>query len=404
MIRLSIILPVSVLAASLSMPAGLLANADDAASKPKAKATEASAPVKDAAAPAKPKRELSPAQVALRDQVRRVLAMQQKQAFNTRDNSATEILGYCQGFGCATEVSDGANGKRINGITCLCWGYPCAGFEMLGYSQGRIAAQIGYGSQQHPGEFLAMLAMSRVQPDYPVRVGTDARTVADIVEAEKLACRSSADMSLALIGLSYYVDEPEWKNDLGEMWSIERILKDEVAQPVVTAPEGGLNRLMGLSYAVARRAKRGQPIDGQFQRAKKYVSDFQEFAMQLQNADGSWGPHFLTAKSTSQDAAAQLRSTGRILEWLAMSLSDQKIEDARIGSAVEYVARLLSSQRYLSNAPALATREIVSMGRALHGLNVYDDRVFKPADAVEEKPAAENPSAASRNTTDSKAR
>lgn len=409
MTRFPTVFPLSALTLCLLMPAFVLANADDVASKPEARpSTEAASPGKDAVAPpAKPAKELSQAQAALRDRVRRVLAMHQKQTFNTRDNSATEIMGYCQGYGCATEVSlEGPNGKRINGITSLCWGYPCAGYELLGRSKDRIAARIGYGYQQHPGEFLAMLAISRVPPDYQVRVGTDTRTVADIVEAEKLACRAGADLSLALIGLSYYVDEPEWKNDLGETWSIDQILKNEVAQPVVTAPEGGLNRLMGLSYAVARRAKRGQPIDGQFQRAKKYVSDFHEFAIQLQNPDGSWGPQFLAAKSVSQDAASQLRSTGRVLEWLAMSLPDEKIDDAPIGVAADYVVRLLSSQRYLSNAPALPTREIVSMGHAIHALNVYDDRVFKPADVVEEKPAVEKPSAAaaSRDTADSKAR
>ena len=148
--------------------------------------------------------------------------------------------------------------------------------------------------------------------------------MADLVEAEKLACRSGSDLSLKLIGLSYYVDEPEWKNDLGETWSIERIIREELGQPVVTAPEGGLNRLLGLSYAVARRAKRGQPIDGQFERAEKYTADFHAFALQLQNADGSWGPQFLAARSMSPDAASQLRSTGRVLEWLAISLARQE--------------------------------------------------------------------------------
>ena len=60
---------------------------------------------------------------------------------------------------------------------------------------------------------------------------------------------------------------------------------------------------------------------------------------------------------------------------------------------MDYVTQLLGSQRYQWNAPSLSTREIVSMGHALHALAVYDQRVFKPADA-EEKPAAEKPSPA----------
>ena len=174
---------------------------------------------------------------------------------------------------------------------------------------------------------------------------------------------------------------------------------------MVSAPEGGLNRLLGLSYAVARREKRQQPMDGQFQRAEKYVTDFQEFALRLQSADGSWGPSFLAARSTSEDAPTQLRSTGRVLEWLTMSLSDKKLEDPRVVAAVNSVTRLFANQRYQSNVQELPTQEIVSVGHALHALAVYDQRVFKPAD-VPEKPAAteQTPTTANSDAEASKSR
>jgi hypothetical protein len=400
MIRMDRVFRFGILAACLGMASNVAFGADDAAAKAPAK-TEQSAKAavsSKKAEPAKPKRTLAPALVPLRDLVRQSLDVQRQQAFNSNDNTPTEILGYNLGFGCNTEVTLN-NGQRINGITCLCWNYPCAGFEMLGYNNKRVAAKIGYGSQERPGEFLAMLALSRVPSDYPVRVGQATRTVADIVESEKLSCRSGSDLSLKLVGLSFYVDEPEWKNDLGETWSIERVIREEIGQPVVSvnAPESGLNRLMGLSVAVARRAKRDQAINGQFQRAQKYTSDFQEFALQLQNSDGSWGPYFLAARSTSPDVASQLRSTGRILEWLAMSLPDKKLEDARVTNAVQCVANILGSQQY-QNVASLSTRDIVSVGHAIHGLCVYDERVFKPTDGATEKPAAEKPVANESDT------
>ena len=408
MIRFHRILSAGALAAFLFVSPGSLAAASKAETEPAgAVTTDSETPAKGDSAPAaKPQRELSPALATLRDQVRRTLARHQTQKFNTQLNSATEIMNYCLAFGCATEVSlEGANGRRINGITCLCWDYPCAGFAMMGHSHDHIAPRIGYGFQERPGEFLAMLAMSRVQPDYPVRSGEDVRSVADVVEAEKLGCRSGSDMSLKLIGLSYYVDEPEWKNDLGETWSVERIVREELAKPVVSASEGGLNRLMGLSCAVARRVKDEQPIDGQLQRARKYTNDFQAFALKLQNSDGSWGPHFLAARSTSPDMASQLRSTGRVLEWLAVSLPEQKLEDPQVINAVQYLVRLLSSQRYQRNTPSLSTQEIVAVGHALHGLNVYDRRVFKSADPVESSAADAQPAAAAKEKTNgSKAR
>ena len=374
----------------------IAAHAADVPAKPESKSTNTAKPgaavekKADPVSPAKPAKALPQTLVPLRDLVRQTLEVQRNQAYNSGDNTATEILGYSLGFGCGTEVAlNGAGGQRINGITCLCWNYPCAGFEMLGFNQNRVAAKIGYGSQERPGEFLAALALSRVPADYPVRVGKTTRTVADIVESEKLDCRSGNDLSLKLISLPFYVEQPEWKNDLGETWSIERIMREEISQPVVTAPEGGLNRLMGLSYAVSRRAKQGLPLDGQYERAQKYTSEFQTFALQMQNADGSWGSYFLAARSTSPDLPAQLRSTGRIVEWLAMSLPDEKLTDSRMTNAVQCLARLLGSQQYQNGAAAVSTQEIVSMGHALHALNVYDSRVFKPTDGAAEKPATE---------------
>ena len=179
MIRLHSLLPLGIVTACLIVPAGLWAGTNDAASKAakpakatapadKGKPADAATPTQAAPAPAKPKKKLTASETARRDLVRATLAMHQKLPLNTRDNSATEITSYCLAFGCGSEVlRDAADENHINGITCLCWGYPCAGFQLLGLSQGHVAARIGYGCQEHPGEFLAMLAMSRGPDELP---------------------------------------------------------------------------------------------------------------------------------------------------------------------------------------------------------------------------------------------
>ncbi len=346
----------------------------------------------------KAKRSVPANVVALREPVRQILTQQQSQPFNTRDNFPGEIMDFCLAFGCGTEVSlEGVGGQRINGITCLCWNYPCAGFEMLRMGQGHIVARIGYGCQEYPGELIAALAISGVPATYPIRVRSDVRTVADLVAGEQLSCRAHTNMSLKLIGLTYYVEAPSWKNDLGEEWSLERVIQQEIAQPVVSAPDGGLNRLMGLAYVVRHRVKHELPIEGQYQRAQKYIDDFYDFALRLQNSDGTWGPYLLAARSASSDATTQLWATGRVLEWLAMSLPDERLTDPRVILALEQVVRLLGSQRYQQNVPSLSTQEIGAFGHALHALAVYDERVLKPIDAAEkaaaEKAAAEKAAA-----------
>ena len=181
------------------------------------------------------------------------------------------------------------------------------------------------------------------------------------------------------------------------------MIDEELDQPVVTASDGGLNRLMGLSYAVARRAKRGQPIEGQFQRAQKYIGEFQEFALRLQNADGSWGPYFLAARAASPDAAVAVAIDRPRAGMAGDVVARREATDPRVVSAVECVTRLVGSQRYQWNAPSLSTQEIVSLGHALHALAIYDQRVFKPVDA-DEKPADKEsePATASRSAESAK--
>ncbi len=44
-------------------------------------------------------------------------------------------------------------------------------------------------------------------------------------------------------------------------------MKPEIERPILTAADGGTARLLGLGYAVARRIRRGQPVDVAYQEA-----------------------------------------------------------------------------------------------------------------------------------------
>ncbi len=342
-------------------------------------AADATPPETPPEAQPEPPPELTTAQAAMRDRVRHTVAALYRQPLNLRDNTATELMHVCLAFGCNTQVYRGGSSRqKVNGITSLCWNYPCAGYEALGHSDGRIAARIGYGLQQHHGQLLSVLALSRVQATYPVRVGEDVRTVAELVESEKLSCRSGIDLSLKLIGLSYYAgDQPTWQNDRGEAWSLEQIIKEELARPMPGLGSDAARRLTALGYAVSRRAKRNQPIDGQFLRAQKFLADCRDYALKLQNSDGSWGPQRRTTSRSSYMQTAQLQATGRVLQWLAVWLPEDGLEDPRMLRAVEYLNGELG--RYSrTNVPSLTTRDIGMVMQALHALTVYDRRFFQP--------------------------
>jgi len=253
--------------------------------------------------------------------------------------------------------------------------------------EARIMARVGYGLQEHPSQFLAVLAQSRVPAGYEIRVGQEQRTMADLVEFEKLACRSGGDLSLTLVGLSYYVgDDATWKNQLGETWSLERMLEHELDRAVSQADCDVTNRFLGISCAVGRRLSQRAALDGQYARAQKYLTECQEHALSLQNPDGSWHPGFLAYRGTSPDLAGMLRSTGHILEWLALSLPDARLEDPRVVKSASYLTTLLEN-RQAANAPSGTPREIGALMHAAHTLMIYDQRMFKVNPATDDASA-----------------
>ena len=375
----------------LEEPPAETARPSDGRSKPlpsRAEPSESPQATKPAA-PVQPPRPLSPAQVALRDRLRRVVGFYQAQALNPQEHTATELLYAATAFGCNTEVQP-PGGKKLNGITYLCWNLPCAGRELLTMVDGRIAARVGYTFQAQPGQLLAVLALARVPRNYPMRAGDQVRSVADLVEYEKLSCRAGSELSLKLIGLSYYVDEPVWQNDMGEDWSLERMVGELLAQPTATLSEGGTTRLLALAAAIGHLQRRNQPLEGRFAQAQQLLDRFWTIAFDVQNADGSWGPTYFVGRSVSREPAVQLNSTGQMLRWLVRWTPHDQLDDPRIVRSVQYLLEMLGGQRYSWNLRAMSTRDIAAVMHALDALSAYDERL-SGAFVSGETPAAARP-------------
>ncbi len=354
--------------------AGTAATALSPASKGKP-ASEAKAP----AAKPQSKVEISPELAALRDRVRRTLVLYFHQLVNTADNTPADVLQFCLAFGCDTEIRYGsAAGTPMNGIGCLCWDYPCEGYQLLVGDQHRIMARVGYGFQEEPSQLLAMLAQSGVPADYEMRCGTRKGTVNDLVESEKLDCRAGSDLSLKLVGMSFYVENGrEWKNRMGDTWSVERIVREELDRSPAENNVDVTNRLLGLSHAVQRQLRVKKPVEGQYLRASQYVSECEDFAFRLQNTDGSWHPTFFAARGTSNDAVGSLRSTGHILEWLAYALPEERLGDRRVVKSVDYLAGSLEALASRWNVSTATPQEMGAVMHAAHALRTYDRRAFK---------------------------
>ena len=330
--------------------------------------------------------ELTPELATLRDKVRQVLKIYAPKHLSARDNSPWEVMHAIIAYGVDTELfKNGPGSETVNAIGWMCYNRPCRGEQMLFANRGKVDAKRGPGVQGHAGQFLAILAQSHLKSDYPLNVNGKQFTLQDLIENEKENCFAGEELTFKLIALMHYLDsDATWTTRDGQEWSIQRLVREELKQPIRGAACGGTHRLMGFSYAVNKRIQRGKPVVGEFRRAQIFLQDFHRYTFSLQNPDGSFSTEWFTRPASDPDIDRRLKTSGHILEWIAFSLTDSELRDPRTIKAVDYVSTIL-----LKNPQH--KWEVGPLGHGLHSLAIYDTRVFKPADAVQSQVIARSP-------------
>lgn len=315
---------------------------------------------------------LTPEMETLRKRVQTALAHYYKNwTLNTRDHSPWEVMHAIVAYGVDTRLHKGTpGGPTTTAIGHLCFSGICNNQPILTIRGGKLYALRGPGVQGHSGQFLAILAQSYLQRDYPLYVGGQEFTLEDLIKAEQLDCESGTELTFKLIALMHYLpSDATWVNFQGQTWSLDRLVREEIVQPVRGAACGGTHRLMGLSYALRKREQRGEPITGVYADARKYIDQYHRYTFGLQNKDGSFSTAWFVRPEARNDLDRRLQTTGHTLEWLCFSLTDEQLRDPRIVKSVRYVTDLLLNER-------ISEWEVGHLGHALHALQIYNERVF----------------------------
>lgn len=342
--------------------------------------------------------------LALRDQLRRSVAQVYARPLNTRDHLPAEIIAFCEAFGHTAEILPATgSGQPVNGVGALCWNYPCGGYRLLRIDGSDIIARVGYGYQRRPGQFLAMLAGNGVPPAYEIRIDQRKATVADLVAAEKAACLEGSDLSGVLFGLAFYTEPGEtWQNAQGDAWSVERLVHKELDRTADPSSVAVIDRLAGLSFAVARIGDEKWADASLAARVKAHIAECQEFALRLQNNDGSWHPDFFARQGPSNDPAGSLRATGAILGWLAFSLPEERLSDPRLVRSLQYVNQQIASRASPRMAAPASTLEVLAVTSGVRAISLYDARYFTLR--IPPEPRSEDANPAQSSTADPPAR
>lgn len=310
---------------------------------------------------------------SLRRGIARTLATYHRRQLNTRDHTSWEIMHAFLAFGLPARVHlAGPGGETVSSIGWMNMGGRCRGQSLLEIRDGSLVAIRGYGVQGHSAQYLAMLAQCRVSPRSPIVVDSQEFTVADLIESEKRACRPKTELTFALISMAHYLpSNASWSSSDGGQWTLERLVEEELEQPINGAACGGTHRLFGLSYACQRRRQAVGALDGAYGRANELVRNHQVLALtRLQNRDGSLSTEwFKRPADREDDIERKVQTTGHMLEWIVASIEQESLYHERVTRCVEFLTRALASD------PGHDWK-IGPMSHALHALAIYQERMW----------------------------
>lgn len=309
----------------------------------------------------------------LRVGISRTLNAYQRRPLNTAQHSPWEIMHGFVAFGIPSQLRvGGPRGTPVNAIGWMNMGGRCRGQVMLVVEDDHPKALYGVGLQGHSAQYLAILAQCRVSRHSPITLNSQSFTVSDLIEEEKLSCKSGTELTFALISLAHYLHtDSQWESRDGQLWSIKRLMEEEIEQPIRGVACGGTHRLFGLSYGCQRRLKATGQLDGVYRRADKYVRDYQVLALsRLLNRDGSFSTEwFKYPADRDDDIDRKVQTTGHILEWLVASLDQEMLYHSRVIAATEFLTSALARE---------VNRDwrVGPLGHALHALSIYQERVW----------------------------
>ena len=239
-------------------------------------------------------------------------------------------------FGVETEVLAGP--QRVNAIGWMCSNRVCRTQTIFRPVGNSFRPNVGDGMQGHDGQFMAMLAQSQVASSYPISVNRRDFTIANLVQYEMATCRPKSELTFKLIGLSYYIGTKQsWMSNDRQRWNVERLLSEEMAQPINGAACGGTHRLMGIAFAVNQRKADKLPLSGYYASAERYVEDYKDYAWSLQNRDGSFSTNWLESRGADPAEDRKVQTTGHLLEWLIYSSSAAELEARPVNQAIDYL-------------------------------------------------------------------
>jgi hypothetical protein len=340
-------------------------------SEPASTAEAVAEPEKPALLPM-PEKIHSPVSNSLRSRVEAAIRNVRQRQLSTT-NAFWTVLHGILGLGPDVTLTDRTTRKRIKALDYICQGGNVRGlkFHTTPFGVEVITTRDGLG-QGHQDQFIAEMAQWNMPTDRQFLVHGREFTFEDFIRQSQMQARVTANQELSwtlVIIAQYRGTDAVWTNAFNEKLHFEDLLRAELAAPVETAPCGGTHRLFGLSWAYHLHLQKGGKDDGLWRQVPEKTRHFRDVARRSQNPDGSLSTNFFRSPGNSSDKDLRINTTGHIVEWLALALTDEELRQQWVQDAVNALALMILDRQ---GAPI----DSGSMYHAVHGLHLYHARVF----------------------------
>ncbi len=325
-----------------------------------------------------------PSNDEFRDRLDEVLEFTFDRRLNTSDHGAWQILHGALAY--KREFLVEHNGEMKSAVDHVLEGGQMKGWDVQKgdkiydeegeVNQHGLRATLALGSkigQGHSDQWFAVLSQCDLPPDQEIQVGTETPySMEHILRQIMLDVHRNEqrEFSWTLIGLSMYLNsDAEWEDRNKGKWSIERLVEIEAEHPVGNGACGGTHRLIGMTMALQQHVDRGGKVQRVWKTADERIKLAVENARKYQNEDGSFSSSYLIRPGRTPDLAQNLGTTGHVLEFLTLALSDEELKQPWVKRAVLNLCDLFEKTQ---NDPL----ECGALYHAAHGLVLYRERVF----------------------------
>jgi hypothetical protein len=286
------------------------------------------------------------------------------------------------GLGPEVTLLDPMTGRRVKALDHVCAGKELRGLQFLVTADGldvRTGPQ--FVGQGHQDQFVAEMVQWGVPADRKFVVLGKDYTFMDFIRHTKARARVTQNQELSwavLIIGQYYGTDATWTNAFGEKLRLEDLVRYELDAPMDDSggphglpplPCGGTHRLFGLSWVYHLHLAKGGRTEGIWREVAERTEHYKQMTRRWQNADGALSTSYFRGPGNAPDPALRLNTTGHILEWLGLALSDAELREPWVQNAANALALMILD----GQGEAL---DGGSLYHAVHGLLLYYARVY----------------------------